>query len=163
MANFIRKRFEHRKISPADAADCQAILQQVAVNLLRAGVGSTHPFAAADALAPAAANGLDEGARLSQVETRLAQLIDTGIVTRTRRGTYQFFHLNVQDYFAARGMRDLSIIDLGSVHWRQILLFRVEMADGPVVLDLIRRKERESPSPYMTELLTAAEAGASRR
>jgi hypothetical protein len=70
---------------------------------------------------------------------RLQQIEKTGLIKKESRDKYRFFHRNLQDYFGARGLSDIKVIDPKDVVWRQVILFRAGMKDGDSIANLIEQ------------------------
>jgi hypothetical protein len=105
-------------------------------------------------------------------KTRLQQAEQTGLIKREPRTTdkFRFFHLNLQDYFGARGLTNLSLIDPTDVAWRQVILFRAGMSesDGDAIAALIKQTRtvltskadpnRKSKEAYVEQLQMEVES-----
>jgi len=138
VGRFVKRRFSDKKIAPSDAEHCQNILSGIAGAFLTDVSKRSQPFSADDCAALARSNQDVMPVQPETAKARLQQIEQTGLIKRdARTDKYRFFHLNLQDYFGARGLRDVSLIDPKDVAWRQIILFRAGF-DGDAVAKVIK-------------------------
>jgi hypothetical protein len=165
VGRFVKRRFIDKKIVVSDSDHCQNILSGIAAALLTDVSKRSRPFSAEDCANLARSSQDIMPIDPEAAKARLQQIEKTGLIKREPRTTdkYRFFHLNLQDYFGARGLRDISVIDPKDVAWRQVILFRAGF-DGDALSKLIKqaqtalastkgdgnRKEKEA---YLQDLL----------
>jgi|GEM_PF-5367543 len=143
VGRFVRRRFNDKKINPADSEHCQNILARVAAALLTDVNRRSRPFGAEDCARSSSASGDIIPVDANVAKSRLQQAEQTGLIKREPHTAdkYRFFHLNLQDYFGARGLANISLIDPKDVAWRQVILFRAGMSDGDSIAALIKQAQ----------------------
>lgn len=143
VGRFVTRRFNDKKINPADSDHCQNILARVAAALLTDVNRRSRSFGAEDCVRSSGAGGDTMPVDAKVAKSRLQQAEETGLIKREPRtlDKFRFFHLNLQDYFGARGLTNISLIDPKDVAWRQVILFRAGMSpgDGDAITALIKQ------------------------
>lgn len=157
LRRFVQHRFVQKGFTPSAQAAGNDLLRTIAARTLLDGVAArSRDFEARDALP---VWSLAEGAntmrqeQIDDVNARLAEIETTGLIRPAGPGRYRFCHLNLQDFFIAESLTDLSIIDPKDVDWRQILLFIAGRPDSAAALKLIEEAKAKDPDPYLDELL----------
>lgn len=123
---FIARRFVQKNIDAADAEHCKALLSTVGMNLIADGIEKRgREFMVEDFLRP------DENQSQSSVlKRRMDQLLASGLIVERRPGRYKFCHLNILDYFVAKGLERYDMVDPSRPEWWAIILFRCGMPNG---------------------------------
>lgn len=157
LRRFVKHRFVQKEFTPSAQAAGNELLRTIALRTLSDGVAArSREFEARDALpvwSPAESANTMRQEQIDNVNARLAEIETTGLIRLSSPGRYRFCHLNLQDFFIAEGMTDLSMIDPTNVDWRQILLFIAGRGDSDAALSLVKAASEKGPDPYLDELL----------
>lgn len=130
---FVARRFAQKNISSADTEHCRSLLSIVAVNKLANGINNrAKTFTIADFARPN-----EPEPSYESLKPRIEQMLATGIISERSPQQYRFFHQNILDFFAAKGLPDVRVMEPDRSEWREIILFRSAMPDGPKLLDHI--------------------------
>lgn len=148
---FIARRFVQKNIDAADAEHCKSLMSVVAINLIADGIDKRgREFTAEDFLRPG-----ENQSQSSLLKRRMDQLLASGLIVERRPGRYKFCHLNILDYFVAKGLERYDMVDPSRPEWWAIILFRCGMPNGAGMVPYLEQA-KSAGAEFESDLLEEA-------